>query len=79
VYFLAPSICIEGAAENCLGAEEDTGAPCAAGEAEDAAETGLAEADGFGKGLSALLTCADEGAAVAARVGAAVGAAGAAF
>jgi hypothetical protein len=75
-YFLAPSICIDGAALNCLGAV-DTGAPWAAGEAE---VTVIAdgEADGFGNGLSALDTWPAEG-GVAGRVGLAVGAAGAAF
>lgn len=77
VYFLEPSICMVGGAENCLGAV-DTGAPWAAGEAEvDAAVDG--EAAGLGKGLSALETWADDGGVVDGRVGLEVGAAGAAF
>jgi hypothetical protein len=74
-YFLDPSICIEGGAENCLGAEEDTGAPWAAGEAEAAA--GEADGDGFGKGLTALEICAADGCVAGGRVG--VAATGAAF
>jgi len=55
----------------------DTGAPWAAGEAE--AEAGAdGDAAGFGNGLNALETWPAEG-GVAGRVGAAVGAAGAAF
>src|SRR5258708_28409696 len=73
-YFLDPSICIGGGAENCLDAE-DTGAPWAAGEAEAAAD---GEAAGFGNGLSALDTWPAEG-GVAGRLGALVGAPGAAF
>jgi hypothetical protein len=76
VYVLDPSICIDGGAENCLGAV-DTGAPWAAGEAE-ATVTADGEAAGFGNGLSALDTWPAEG-GVAGRVGMAVGAAGAAF
>jgi hypothetical protein len=65
---------MDGAAENCLGAEEDTVAPWAAGEA-----LLDGEAEGFGSGLSALLIWADDGADAAGLVGTAVGAAGAAF
>src|SRR5258708_24116099 len=68
-YFLDPSICIGGGAENCLDAE-DTGAPWAAGEAEAAAD---GEAAGFGNGLSALDTWPAEG-GVAGRRGAPRGA-----
>ena len=49
-YFFEPSIDIGGGAENCLGAEADTGAPWAAG---DAPLDG--DAAGFGMGLSALV------------------------
>jgi hypothetical protein len=77
VYFLDPSICIDGGAENCLGAV-DTGAPWAAGEAEvDAAADG--EAAGFGNGLNALETWLADGGVTAGRVGLAVGDAGVAF
>jgi len=77
VYFLDPSICIAGGAENCLGAV-DTGTPWAAGAAEVAGEAD-GEAAGFGNGLNALETWADDGGVTAARVGFDVGAAGAAF
>jgi hypothetical protein len=53
VYFFEPSICIEGGAENCLGAEEDTGAPWAAGEA---AAAGDGDPGGLATGLSALVS-----------------------
>jgi hypothetical protein len=43
---------IGGGAENCLGAEEDTAAPWAAGEA---LLDGEVDAEGLGSGLSALL------------------------
>jgi hypothetical protein len=66
---------IGGGAENCLGAEEDTAAPWAAGEA---LLDGEVEADGFGSGLSALLICAEDGGAAAGLVGAGAWAAGAA-
>src|SRR5205807_5354385 len=69
VYFLDPSICIEGGAVNCLGAEEDTGAPWAAGEAEAAADDANGEGAGLGSGLTALESCADEGGVDAGRVG----------
>jgi hypothetical protein len=74
---------IGGGAENCLGAAEDTGTPwAAAGDGLPAAEAegdAAAEAavEGLGSGLKLLLTCADDG-AEAGRVGAGVGAAGAA-
>jgi hypothetical protein len=77
VYFLDPSICIEGGAENCLGAEEDTGAPWAAGEAEAAAGEAEGDGAGFGKGLTALEIWAAEGGVAGGRVG--VAATGAAF
>lgn len=64
---------IGGGAENCWGAEDDTAAPWAAGEA-----LLDAEADGLGSGLKPLLIwLADAG--VLAGLGAAVGAEGAAF
>jgi hypothetical protein len=50
VYFFDPSIDMGGGAENCFGAEADTGAPCAAGEAAPEGD-----APGFGIGLSALV------------------------
>jgi hypothetical protein len=50
VYFFDASMVIGGGAENCLGAEDDTAAPWAAGEALLAGE-----AEGFGSGLSPLL------------------------
>jgi len=74
---LDPSICIDGGAENCLGAV-DTGAPWAAGEAEVEAEAD-GEAAGFGNGLNALDTWPADGGVADGRVGLAVGAAGAAF
>jgi hypothetical protein len=67
---------IGGAAENCLGAEEDTAAPWAAGEG---LLDGEVEADGFGSGLSELLIWAEDGGAADGLVGATVGAVGAAF
>ena len=71
---------IGGGAENCLGAEEDTAAPWAAGDALLEAELEAeADADGLGIGLSELLSCADEGGEAAGFVAATVGAAGAAF
>src|SRR5689334_9909741 len=71
---------IGGGAENCWGAEDDTAAPWAPGEALlDGEADADAEADGFGSGLSTLLICAEEGGEAAGLAGAAVGAAGAAF
>jgi hypothetical protein len=67
---------IGGGAENCLGAEEDTAAPWAAGEA---LLDGEVDAEGLGSGLSALLIWADDGGEAAGLAGAAVGAAGAAL
>ena len=68
---------IGGGAENGLGAEEDTAAPWAAGEA---LLDGEVEADGFGSGLSPLLICAaDAGVAAAGLVGAGACAGAAAF
>ena len=67
---------IGGGAENCLGAEEDTAAPWAAGEG---LLDGEVEADGFGSGLRALPIWAEDGGEAAGLVGATVGAAGAAF
>ena len=58
---------IGGGAENCLGAEEDTAAPWAAGEALPDGET---EADGFGSGLRALVICAADAGEAAGLVGA---------
>jgi len=60
VYFFDGSMVIGGGAENCLEAEEDTAAPCAAAAGEALAD-GEAEADGFGSGLSALVTWAADG------------------
>jgi hypothetical protein len=68
---------IGGGAANCLGAEEDTAAPWAAGEALLEGD-GAAPAEGFGSGLSELLIWADDGAVAAGLAGALVGAAGAA-
>jgi hypothetical protein len=70
---------IGGGAANCLGAEEDTAAPWAAGEAllEGEGEDEAA-ADGFGSGLSELLIWADDGGVAAGFAAALVGAAGAA-
>jgi hypothetical protein len=65
---------MDGGAVNCLDADEDTGAPWAAGEADIDAE-----ADGFGNGLKALEIWADEGGVAAGRGGLGVGATGAAF
>jgi len=62
---------------NCLGAEEDTGAPWAAGEAEATAGDAEGEGAGLGSGLSALEICADEGGVEGGRVG--VAATGAPF
>jgi hypothetical protein len=73
LYFFEPSISIDGGAENCFGAV-DTGAPWAAGEAEVDGE-----AAGLGNGLNAFETWAPDGGVAGARVGAAVGAGGAAF
>ena len=60
VYFFDGSMVIGGGDENCLEAEEDTAAPCAAATGEAPAD-GEAEADGFGSGLSALVTWAADG------------------
>jgi hypothetical protein len=62
---------------NCLGAEEDTGAPWAAVEAEAAAGDAEGEGAGLGKGLTPLESCADEGGVDGGRVG--VAGTGAAF
>ena len=67
---------IGGGAENCLGAEEDTATPWAAGEA---LLDGEVEADGFGSGLSALVICAEEGGEAAGLVGAGAWTGAAAF
>ena len=64
---------IGGGAENCWGAEDDTAAPWATGEA-----LLDAEADGLGSGLNPLLIWLADG-GVLAGLGAAVGAEGAAF
>jgi len=74
VYFFDGSIVIGGGAENCLGAEDDTAAPWAAGE-----PLLDGEADGCGSGLSPLLIWPADGGVVAGLAAADVGAGGAAF
>ena len=65
---------IGGGAENCWGAEDDTAAPWADGEA-----LLDADADGLGSGLNPLLIWLADGGVLAGLAAAAVGAEGAAF